>query len=147
MQARDLDLLGALTAIAFYVSAILVFVFRLARKPQVGFWLGLFEFALAIPLLYLQVRAPAFGRPALYYVQIGLMLLWLAVMLVLDYILQLDFRQTRWMVIGFVMLFFAGSGGMLGIASAAGRGWSLVSIGLFLVMAVLAFVQRKITGM
>jgi hypothetical protein len=50
------------------------------------------------------------------------------------------------MVISYVMLFFAGSGGILGIATNAGRGWSLLTIALFLAMAVLAFVQRRVTG-
>lgn len=51
------------------------------------------------------------------------------------------------MVISYVTLFFAGAGGMLGVAAYAGRGWSIASIVLFLIMAVLAFVQRKVTGM
>ena len=35
----------------------------------------------------------------------------------------------------------------LGVASNAGRGWSISAIILFLIMAVLTFVQRAITGM
>jgi hypothetical protein len=44
-------------------------------------------------------------------------------------------------------LFFAGAGGMLGVASNAGRGWSSSAIILFLIMAVLTFIQRAVTGM
>jgi hypothetical protein len=58
----------------FFVSAILVFVFRLLGKPQWGHWLGYFEFLLAIPLVYLLVRAMQLQRPWLNYVQIGCML-------------------------------------------------------------------------
>jgi hypothetical protein len=50
------------------------------------------------------------------------------------------------MLISFVVLFFAGSGGMLGVAAHAGREWSILAIVLFLIMAVLAFVQRAVTG-
>lgn len=141
------NLLGAVTAVLFFVSAILVFVFRLLGKPQWETWLGYFEFLLAIPLVYLLAKAPQLQRPWLYYVQIGCMLLWLAVEALLDYILRIDFRSTRWMVISYVVLFFAGAGGMVGIAANAGRGWSIAAIVLFLLMAALTFIQRAVTGM
>jgi hypothetical protein len=94
---EQMNLLGAIVAVAFYASAILVFIFRLLNNPQVGHWIGYLEFLLAIPLVYLLVIAPQFERPALYYLQIGLMLVWLLVEALLDYILKLDFRQVRWM--------------------------------------------------
>ncbi len=139
--------LGAIVAIAFYLSAILVFAARLLRWPQLERPLGYFEFLLAIPLLYLLVTAPPLQRPALYYVQIGCLLAGLLVEALLDYVLKIDFRQVRWMVIGYVVLFFAGAGGMLGVAAHAGREWSIPAIMLFLVMAILTFVQRAATGM
>jgi len=141
------NLMGAIVAVAFFVSAILVFIFRLLGKPQYGHWIGYFEFLLAIPLVFLILRAPQLERPALYYIQIGCMLAWLVVEALLDYILKIDFRNVRWMVISYVVLFFAGTGGMLGVASNAGREWSISAIILFLIMAVLTFVQRAVTGM
>jgi hypothetical protein len=140
------NLLGALVAISFYISAIFVFIFRLLHKPQYGHWFGYFEFLLAVPLIYLLLTAPGLHRPALYYIQIGCMLAWLVVEALLDYILKVDFRNVRWMVISYVMLFFAGTGGMLGVAANAGRNWSIPAILLFLIMAVLTFVQRHVTG-
>ena len=142
-----MDLLGAVVAIAFYVSAILVFSFRLLGKPQYGIWIGYFEFLLAIPMVFLLLKAPQLERPVLYYIQIGCMLSWLLVEALLDYILKIDFRNVRWMVISYVVLFFASTGGMLGVASNAGREWSISAIVLFLIMAVLTFVQRAVTGM
>ncbi|MEN6435303.1 MAG: hypothetical protein ABFD14_07620 [Anaerolineaceae bacterium] len=144
---RETNLLGAVVAIAFYVSAILVFSFRLLGKSQYGYWIGYFEFLLAIPLIFLLLKAPQLERPALYYIQIGCMLAWLVLEALLDYILKIDFRNVRWMVISYVVLFFAGTGGMLGVASNAGREWSISAIILFLIMAILTFVQRAITGM
>ena len=141
------NLLGAVTAIAFFVSAILIFAFRLLGKTQYEDWIGYFEFLLAIPLIYLLIQAPQLGRPALYYIQIACMLAWLVLEALLDYILKVDFRNVRWMVISYVVLFFAGTGGLLGVASNAGRGWSISAIILFLIMAVLTFVQRAITSM
>ncbi len=144
---EKMNLLGAIVAVAFFVSAILVFIFRLLGKPQYGHWIGYFEFLLAIPLVFLLLKAPQLERPVLYYIQIGCMLAWLIVLALLDYILKIDFRNARWMVISFVVLFFAGSGGMLGMATNAGREWSVLAIVLFLIMAVLTFVQRAVTGM
>ena len=83
----------------------------------------------------------------MYYIQIGCMLAWLAVEAWLDYIRKFDFRKIRWIVIGYVVLFFAGTGGLLGLAANAGGGWRIAAIILFLIMAVLTFVQRRVTGM
>ncbi|MBN2346734.1 MAG: hypothetical protein JXO51_10135 [Candidatus Aminicenantes bacterium] len=93
------------------------------------------------------LTAPRLQRPALYYVQVGLLLAYLAVEALLDYILKIDFRHVRWMTIAYVTLFFSASGGMIGVAMLAGRPWGLAAIALFLAMAVLSFVQRAITGM
>ena len=109
--------------------------------------LGLLLLLTALPLGYLLVRAPGHQRPLLYYVQIGLMLAYLVASLVLDYVLKIEFRQVRWMVIVYVMLFFTGTGGMVDVASAAGSPWMASSVVLFLIMACLAFVQRAKTGM
>jgi hypothetical protein len=144
---EKMDLLGAVVAVAFFASAILVFIFRLLGRPQIGHWIGYFEFLLAIPMLFLLLKAPQLERPALYYIQVGCMLAWLIVLALLDYILKIDFRNTRWLVVSFVVLFFAGTGGMLGVAAQAGREWSILAIVLFLIMAVLTFVQRAVTGL
>ena len=146
MLART-NLLGALVAVVFYASAIFLCIFRLLDRPQYGHWIGFIELLLALPLGYLLLTARQLERPVLYYVQIGLMLVWLLVELLLDYILKVDFRNVGWMVIGYVVLFFAGSGGMLGVAANAGRGWMILTVILFFVMAALAFVQRAVTGM
>jgi len=144
---EKMNLMGAIVTAAFYVSAILIFIFRLLGKPQYGHWIGYFEFLLAIPMIYLLLKAQQLERPALYYIQICCMLAWLVVEALLDYILKVDFRNVRWLVISYVVLFFAGTGGMLGVAANAGRGWSISAIILFLIMAILAFVQRAVTGM
>lgn len=108
---------------------------------------GNYRFLTVIPLVYPLLKAPRLERPMLYYLQIGLMLIFLLVELLLDYVLMIEFRQIGWMVISYVMLFFAATGGMLGVAANAGRSWTLSAVILFLVMAVLAFVQRAVTGL
>jgi hypothetical protein len=143
---EKLNLLGALTALVIYLSSILVFVSRLLGIPWLGMWFGLLNLLTTVPLLYLLLKAPRVDRPPIYYLQITLMLVFLLVLALLDYVFEIDFRQTRWMVIAFVTLFFAATGGMLGVAALNGRAWTHASVALFLIMAVLAFVQRAVTG-
>jgi len=111
------NVLGALLAYAIYVTAILIFIVRLMKRPALEHGLGLVLMIAAVPLVYLLAVASAFRRPALYYVQIGLMLAFLLVEFLLDYVLKIEFRNTRWMTIAYVMIFFSGTGGMIGVAS------------------------------
>jgi hypothetical protein len=142
-----IDLIGAWVAHIIFLLTIAVFLFRLAGHHRWEYWTGAVLLLTAIPLVYLLVRAPEIGRPRLYYVQIGAMLLYLIAELSVDYVAKIEFRQTRWMVIAYVTLFFAGTGGMIGVASHAGRPYTISSVVLFLVMTILAFVQRALTGM
>lgn len=143
---EKLDLLGAVTAHVIFISSIITFSSRMLFKLQPGHLVGTPILLMVFPLGYLLILAPKFNRPFLYYLQLGLMLSWLIVLFLVDYVYKYDFRQTQWMVISFVMFFFAGMGGMIGIASHAGRGWTISAILLFLIAAVLAFVQRAVTG-
>jgi hypothetical protein len=140
------NLLGALVAHVIYLSSVLVFVSRLLVRSGPGSWLGVPTLLMALPLGYLLWTAPSLQRPTLYYVQVGVMLLWILALFVLDYVLKIEFRQSRWMVIGFVTLYFAGLGGMIGVAALAGRAWMQSAIVFFFVTLMLAFVQRAVTG-
>ena len=146
-EMETANIIGGVVAVVAYTLIILVFIARIAERQQVEYALGLVLIALLFPLAYLLWISWGSGRPVLYLVQLGLMLLYLIVELVLDYVLKLDFRSVRWMVIAYAMLFFAATGGMLGVASQAGKGWMYSSIVLFLVMAALAFIQHALTGM
>jgi hypothetical protein len=143
---KDLDFLGAIVAHIIFVSSIITFSSRMIFNLQPGHWVGTPILIMAFPLGYLLLKAPEFNRPFFYYIQIGAMLLWLIVLFFVDYVLKYDFRQTQWMVISFVVLAYAGMGGMIGVASLAGRGWTISAVILFLIAAVLGFVQRAVTG-
>jgi len=140
------NLLGAVAAHIIYVSSIAVFLSRLFGRFRPGSWMGVPTLLMVFPLGYLLWTAPRLERPTLYYVQVGLMLLWIVMLFLLDYVLKIEFRQSRPVVIVFVMFYFAGLGGMIGVAALAGRGWMLSAVALFFLTAVLAFVQRAVTG-
>jgi len=141
------NLLGALSTQIIFLLCISVFCARLLGSAKLEFWLGVSLLFVAVPLLYLAISAPRFNRPPLYYIQVYLMLAYLLVELLLDYVLKIEFRQVRWMVISYVTIFFAGTGGMIGVAGNAGGQWTILSVVLFLAMAALAFFQRVKTGM
>ena len=144
---EKLDLLGAIVAHVVFISSIITFLSRMIFKLQPGHWVGTPILLMVFPLGYLLLKAPEFNRPFLYYVQVGIMLVMLIVLFLVDYLLKYDFRQTQWMVVSYVMLFFAGMGGMIGVAALAGRGWTISAVILFFIAAVLAFVQRAVTGL
>jgi hypothetical protein len=139
--------LGALVSLVTLLLCILIFVFRLRGMAVTERWLGILFMAMAIPFSYLLITANSFERPAIYYIQLTAILLFILIELILDYIFKIDFRKVPWMTIGYVMFFFAGTGGLIGIASQAGKGWTMLAVVLFLLMTFLAFFQRAKTGM
>jgi Ca2+/Na+ antiporter len=141
-----LNLIGAVTAQVIFISSIITFSSRMIFKISPGHWVGTPLLLMVFPLAYLLIRAPEVNRPFLYYIQASLMLIFIILLFFVDFVYQFDFRQTQWMVISFVVLYFAAMGGMIGVASLAGRAWTISSVVLFLVAAILAFVQRAVTG-
>ena len=146
MLART-NLIGAILAGAYFLTCILIFSLRLLGNPEIGRIFGTIQFLAVIPLLYLLFTAPRLQRSRLYYLQALLMLAFLVVELLLDTIFLVEFRQVRWMVITYVVFFFAATGGLLGIAHLAGKAWITLDGILYLVMAALAFIQRGVTGL
>lgn len=142
-----LDLLGAALAYVIYLLSIVVFSSRIVFGVSPGHWIGVPFLLTALPLSYLLVKAGGVDRPLLYYVQVGLMLGSVIMTFLLDYVYKVEWRDTQWMVVAFVTLYFAGLGGMIGVASLAGQGWTVGAVILFFVAAVLAFVQRSVTGL
>jgi hypothetical protein len=147
LGVESIDLIGALVAVLIYVGCILIFLARLAGKPAIEHWIGLCLTLAVIPLTYLLLAGGEYAKPPLYSVQLVLMIVFLLVAFVLDYVMRYEFRRVRWVLIPYVVLFFAATGGMIGVAGAAGPGWTYAAIALFLATGTLAFVQRAKTGL
>ncbi|MGB8362596.1 MAG: hypothetical protein WCE80_14455 [Acidimicrobiia bacterium] len=146
-SAERLDVLGAVVAMVIYVSSIITFSARMMFHVSPGHWIGIPFLLMAFPLGFLLFTAPRLRRPRLYYIQVGLMLSSIIILFLLDYVLGVEWRDNTWAVISFVTFYFAGMGGMIGVASRAGRSWTVSSVVLFFVTGVLAFVQRGVTGL
>ncbi len=143
---RKTELIGAITAHIIYISSIITFLARMFFGTGPGHWIGIPILLMIFPLTYLLVRAPRDKQPALYFIQVGFMSSWIVLLFLVDYVLKIEFRQTQWMVITFVIWYFAGMGGMIGVAAKAGKGWMISAIILFFIAGTLAFVQRGVTG-
>jgi hypothetical protein len=144
---RKANRLGGVISLLVLVLCILIFLFRLGGQTGVEHWLGVAFLATAIPFAYLLFTAGSLHRSRLFYIQVGAILAFILLELLLDYIFKIEFRSLKWMTVLYVMFFFAGTGGLIGIASLAGKRWSIAAIILFLLMTLLAFWQRGETGM
>jgi len=51
------------------------------------------------------------------------------------------------MAISYAIFYLSATGGPIGVAARGGRTWTISAVILFWVMAILAFVQRAVTGM
>jgi hypothetical protein len=147
MDIIKLNLFGAYIAIIILITSNLIFVFRLINQQTAEYWTGIAFMLMAIPLIYLIYSSSNIERPTLYYIQLMLMIGFIILELSLDYIFKVDFRHTKWMAISYAMFFFASTGGMIGVASQAGKSWSISAVILFLIMTALAFIQRAKTGL
>ena len=144
---RTTNLIGAITANVYMLLIIAMFAARILGGLEIGHWIGIASSFILIPLIYLLVAGLKTDRRKIYLIWLVLMGLFAIFELVIDQILAIDLRSTQWTVIPYVMFFFAGTGGMIGVASQAGKAWSISTTIVFFIMAILAFVQRGITGL
>jgi hypothetical protein len=147
MEINKINIVGAILSVIILSICCLVFIFRLLGHQKVEYWLGVILILMIIPLTVLLFTSPQYQRPPIYYIQIGIMIAFLIIELFFDYIYMLEFRKLTSITVIYLVFFFGGTGGMIGIATVAGRVWMIAAIVLFLIMTTLAFVQRAITGM
>ena len=146
-MTKNTNLIGAISTNVYMLLIIALFAARILGWLEVERWIGIVSSLILIPLIYLFVVGLKTNRRMIYFVWLGLMILFVLFELIVDDILRVDFRSVQWTVIPYVMFFFAATGGMIGVARQAGKAWSMVTYMIFLVMAVLTFVQHGITGL
>ncbi|MFC1913689.1 hypothetical protein ACFLXF_00205 [Chloroflexota bacterium] len=142
-----MNLYGAILANVINITTISIFIARLLGEPDIGHRIGIIIQVSIIPLFYLLYAAKSLNRTRIYYIWIGLMITFIIVEFLVDWYPKIEFRNKLMIVIPYVMLFFGATGGMIGVASLAGKRWTAITVISFLIMFVLAFVQRQITGL
>lgn len=134
------NITGALTAQAIFFLSILIFAARIARRERLAYWLGIPQMLTGVVLIYLIFQAARLEQPGLYYIETGVMLFWLMLKLVLVYLLHIEFQRAGWAVI-YMLLFLAGTAGMVGVAGQAGMFWLVQAAAFYVIMVALAFFQ------
>jgi hypothetical protein len=142
----QVDLVGAITTNVYMLLIIAMFAARISGQSTVGRWIGITSTLVIFPLIYLFIAGRS-DKPVIYFVWLGLMIAFALFELVADQILKIDLRSSLRTIVPYVMFFFAATGGMIGVAGQAGKAWTIGTSIVFLVMAVMAFVQRKVTGL
>ena len=141
------NLIGAITANVYMLLIIIVFISRIFGWLEIGRWVGFTSSLIIVPLIYLFIVGLRTGQRKIYFVWLVLMAIFTLFELVVDQILSTDLRSTQSAVVPYVMFFFAATGGMIGVASQAGKAWTITTVIIFLIMAIMAFVQRGVTGL
>lgn len=147
INQKNTNLLGSFISLSIILLCILIFIFRMCGYQETEYWLGIILLLTSFPLIFLFRKGKQFNEQRIYFVQLGTMITFLLLELLLDYLFIYPFREVKWMAIVYVTFFFAATGGMIGIAAKSGKTWSILSILLFINMAALAFMQHAKTGM
>lgn len=143
---KQTALVGAITANAYMLLISAVFVARILGWFEIGRWIGFGSSLVLVPTVYLFAKGLQTGQRKIYFIWLALMISFVLFELIVDQILMVNFRNSPSAVVPYVMFFFAATGGMIGIASQAGKSWMVRTVAIFFIMAVLAFIQRGITG-
>lgn len=143
MKSKEsINLLGSVIANTNNILLIFLFLARIYKYPKVEYWLGVVFLLSIVPLTYMLIKAVESKRAIIYFVQLSLMIGFIVVEFLLDYLLKLDFRQNQNYVIPFLILFYASLGGMIGIASHSGKQWTVITVITFLLMTIISLIMH-----
>lgn len=147
LEAKEsINLLGAVIANVNNLLLAVIFFARLYKLEKLEYWLGILFISTILPLIFMFIKSFGSDRAGIYYIQLLLMIAFIIAELLLDYIFKIDFRQNRNIVIPYITLFYASLGGMIGIASNAGKPWPLVTAVSFLFVTALSLFVHFRTG-
>lgn len=140
---ESINLLGALIANINNILLTMLFLARINKYPKLEYWLGIIFMLSIIPLFFMLVNAfSANISNVLYFIQLILMIGFIVLEFLLDYLLKMDFRQNKKFEIIYLTIFYASLGGMIGIASHAGKKWIVITVITFLIMTATSLIMH-----
>lgn len=143
MESKEIiNLSGSVIANINNILLIFLFLARIYKYPKIEYWLGVIFMLSIVPLTYMLIKAIESKRAIIYFVQLSLMIGFIFVEFLLDYLLKLNFRQNQNYVIPFLILFYASLGGMIGIASHSGKQWTVITVITFLLMVTVSLIMH-----
>ena len=137
-QYRLID--QALFMIANLVNLLMIGIFlsRPAELQQLEFILGIILLLLALPTLYCVVRNAALKRGVWYWLLPLLLVVFLLVELLLDYLFLPGFRQTRWLG-PYLGLYYLSLMGMIGYSFLAGKKEGFITLVTYFLNQIATF--------
>lgn len=140
MEISGYDWAFIITAILFNLLIAGIFILQKHKKERLTRVFGISWLGLSIPLLVVFTNYLAVGKPLWVLVCFGIVFFYLVVELLLDYILNVDFR-ARWITHApYILLEYAALFGLVAIAIDINQtlGW-IVSASFWILMGSLIF--------
>ena len=135
---ESINLLGTIVANINNIILSGIFLARIYKYPRIEYWLGILFISSIVPIVIMFINAFESKQEWLYFVQLLLMISFIVVEFLFDYFLKIEFRNNQNIIIPYLVLFYASLGGMIGIASQAGKTWAVITIVSFLVVLALS---------
>ncbi|HSF80889.1 MAG TPA: hypothetical protein VLA49_06625 [Anaerolineales bacterium] len=139
------DLAFVITATLFNLLIAAIFIAQKRQRADLVRVFGILWLSLGIPLLLVFVHYLSLGKELWIMIYFGLVLFYMLVELLLDYILKFDFRSKRSTHIPYIILEYVALIGLIGISFAVDRTWGfVVSISFWILLVALIFLYRGI---
>jgi hypothetical protein len=134
------DTLFIIAAVLLNGLVVGVYLTSKANRLDITKRIGDFVLLLAIPFAVVLIAFIAAGRPLRYELSLGLILIYLAIELLLDKILKIDFRQMLVPHILYIALFYCVQFALITTAFYISRaaGW-VVSVSFWVLLAALIY--------
>lgn len=117
---------------------------RPAGKPRLELTLGWANIALALPLAAAAIWNATQGRPWWGWVMPAVMVLYLLIEMLLDYILKVPFRQSRWLW-AYLLLFYLAQWALIGYTFITNPTYGAITlITYFISLGATAYSYRKV---
>ena len=134
------DLVFVLCAVAFNLLIIGIFIATKKERPEWRKVFGAIFVALGIPFTIVFIGYLLEGHDLLTMLRFGFVLLYIAVELLLDYILKFDFRLKPITHIPYIVLEYIALFSLIGISFSIDRTWGwMVAISFWAVMGSLIY--------
>jgi hypothetical protein len=134
------DWVFVLCALAFNLLIAGIFVVQKHGRQDLTRALGIAWLGLGLPLLVVFVRYLIAGRELWVTVYFALILIYMLVELLLDYVFKMDFRSRKIIHIPYIILEYVALFGLMGISFAINRTWGwIVSISFWILISGLIY--------
>lgn len=145
LNAQTVDVAMFVVANAVNVLVTIIMLSRPAGLRPVERVLGLGLTLLAVPVTLGTIFNAWQGRPWWTVVLPSLLVVHLVLELLLDYLLDLDFRQT-WLLWPYLVVFYLAQMGMIGYSFATGRALGFVTLGTYFLSLLATWISYAKVG-